>query len=320
VSGCERTPARPTPRDRAGFTLIEVLLTLVIMAGIMVTVTQILNAARASRDAIHNIQEQQLAGPTILQQIENDLRALTIYDRDPRLALRIQNRVIAGFEADSIDFVCTTDGLLPYRENSNDTFRRADLNEVGYHLRARPDSDDFLELYRREDFGVDDKPFEGGEFAFLHDRVKAFEIRVYKEDGVDAEPLEAWGGEGEEENIGLPKWIEIELTLELAPRLVREQLVETHSTVTYKRVFRFPASLSLSQEMGTVPVIPRIEKPTVNTPGGGTGGGGDQTGDKTGYTGKGKKGSGNSGSSGKSGSGSGKGGGGADGAMNGGKR
>jgi prepilin-type N-terminal cleavage/methylation domain-containing protein len=250
----------------AGFTLIEVMLTLVIMAGIMVTVTQILNAARASRDAIHNIQEQELAGPAILQQIENDLRALTLYDRDPRHVLRIQNRVIAGFEADSLDFVCTTDGLLAFREHSNDAFRYADVNEVGYHLRARPDSDDFLELYRREDFGVDDKPFDGGEFAFLHDRVKAFEIRVYREDGVDAEPLEAWGGEGEEEYVGLPKWIEVELTLELAPRLVREQLVETHSTVTYKRVFRFPESLTLAQELGIVPVIPRITKPTTKTP------------------------------------------------------
>jgi hypothetical protein len=41
----------------------------------MVTVTQILTAARMSRDTIHNITEQQLAGPSILQQIENDLRA-----------------------------------------------------------------------------------------------------------------------------------------------------------------------------------------------------------------------------------------------------
>ena len=266
---------RRRARAEAGFTLIEVLLTLVIMAGIMVTVTQILNAARASRDAIHNIQEQQLAGPAILQQIENDLRALTVFARDSRWALRVQNRVIAGFEADSIDFVCTTDGLLPHREHSSDPFRRADLNEVGYHLRSRPDSDDFLELYRREDFGVDDEPFDGGEFAFLHDRVKAFEIRVYEEDGVDAEPVEAWGGEGEE-TTGLPARLEFELTLELAPRLAREQLVVTRATVTYKRVFRFPSGLSQAQELAVVPVIPRIQKPV--TPqaqgqGGGAGGG-----------------------------------------------
>lgn len=260
-------------RRSAGFTLIEVLLTLLIMAGILLTVTQILTAARTSRDSIHNIQEQQLAGPAILQLIENDLRALTLFDRDTRHVLRVENRVLSGFEADSLDFVCTTDGLIPHRERANEDYRRADVNEVGYCLRPNPDSDDFLELYRREDFGLDDKPFEGGQFAFLHDRVKGFEIRVYDEDGVDAEPKEAWGDDGSE-FIGLPARIELELTLELAPRLVREQLIVTRHTVTYKRVLRLPPSLQLAQELALVPIVPRLTKPVVGTPGQNTGGAG----------------------------------------------
>src|SRR5262249_15221466 len=55
---------------RAGFTLVEVLLTLLIMGMIMVSMTQILTAARTSRDTIHNIQETELAGPAILDMIE----------------------------------------------------------------------------------------------------------------------------------------------------------------------------------------------------------------------------------------------------------
>src|SRR6185503_21235329 len=88
--------------------------------------------------------------------------------------------------------------------------------------------------------------------------------RIYREDGVDAEPVESWGDAGSE-FVGLPARIEVELVLELAPRLVREQLVVTHSTVTYKRVLRIPASLAQAQELGVVPVIPRIAKPAVNT-------------------------------------------------------
>jgi type II secretion system protein J len=274
---------------RAGFTLIEVLLALTIMAWIMLQITIVLQSTRTSRDSIHNIQEQQLAGPAILARIESDLRALTLYNRDARYALRVQNRVLSGFEADSLDFVCTTDGLLPHREQANEAYRRADLNEVGYHLRPNPSSDDFLELYRREDFGLDDKPFEGGEFAFLHDRVKGFEIRVYAEDGVEAEPEEEWGED--EELVGLPARLEIELTLELAPRLLRESIVKLDKVVTYKRIFRFPAALAQAQELALVPLIPRIEKPTLQTPGGGTpppeegGGGGDGGGDGRGGTG-----------------------------------
>ncbi len=265
--------------SRSGFTLVEVLLTLLIVAGIMITITQILNAARTSRDAIHNIQEQELAGPAILAQIESDLRGLLLYDRDPRLALRVQHRVLSGFDADGLDFVTTTDGVLPFRARSGEVFRRADANEVGYRLRPNPASDDFLELYRREDFGLDDEPFDGGRFALLHDRVKGFDVQVYREDGVEAEPLEAWGGT-DDEFVGIPPRLEIELTIELAPRLVREQLVTQRNTVTYRRVFRFPQSLLLAQEVGAVPVIPRITAPVPDTPVGGPAAGSQDGGQK----------------------------------------
>ena len=262
---------------RAGFTLVEVLVTLLIMTGIMITVTTILNVARTSRDTIHNIQEQQLAGPAILQRLEEDLRGLFVYDRDPRHALRLQNRMLSGLEADTLDFVTHTDGLMPYRENSGQPFRRADVNEVGYVLRPSPTSDEFLELYRREDPGVDDKPFQGGQFALLHDRVKGLTIRAYSEDGPDAEELESWGGETDE-FVGVPNRLEIELTLELAPRLVREQLVVTRSEVTYRRVIRPPLALQKALEVGLVPLVPELTPPVANAPGAGgagaAGGGG----------------------------------------------
>ena len=64
---------RPS-RSCAAFTLVEVLVTLLIVGGIMLAITQILEAARVSRDTIHNIQETQLAGPAIMDLIERDLR------------------------------------------------------------------------------------------------------------------------------------------------------------------------------------------------------------------------------------------------------
>lgn len=249
--------------QRGGFTLIEVLLTLTIMAGILVTVTRILVSARTTRDTIHNMQEIELAGPAILQRIEDDLRAILVYDRDGRHALRLKNRTVYGFDADSLDFVCTTDGLMPFREQDGRPFLRADVNEVGYRLRANPDSDDFLELYRREDFGVDDQPFDGGGYALLHDRVKGFEVRAYRENGVDAEPEDTWGDD--EEFTGLPAWVEIELTIELSPRLVREQLIDLKKTVTYRRVFRFPPGIVRALEIAPVPVVPRITAPVPST-------------------------------------------------------
>jgi prepilin-type N-terminal cleavage/methylation domain-containing protein len=263
---------------RAGFTLVEVLLTLLIMSGIMLSMTQILTAARISRDTIHNIQETQLAGPAILDLVERDLRGLVTYDRPRAQYLRVRQRVMLGLDGDSLDFVTTTDSLVLHEER--DRFVRTDVNEVGYRLRQSPVSDQFLEIYRREGYGVDEEPFEGGNFQFLHDRVKGFDIQCFDDDGPDAEPIDEWGTERAGEHVGIPARIEITLTLELAPRLVNEQLRIApidRRTVAYRRVIRFPESLRVDDEAIAVPKIPEAQKAqggqganAANTPGGGS--------------------------------------------------
>jgi len=220
----ERTHGVDTRRGRAGFTLVEVLLTLLIMSGIMVALTQILTAARTSRDTIHNIEETTLAGPAVMDLIERDLRGIATFDRTRQLHLRVKNRVLLGMDADSIDFVTSTDSLASFQ--MEDRFVKSDQNEVGYRLRPNPTSpDQFLEIYRREGFGVDDDPFEDGTFMFLHDRVKGFDVQCFAKDGRDEQPIDSWGTDDKPENIGLPARIEISLTLELTPRLVKEQLL-----------------------------------------------------------------------------------------------
>lgn len=264
-------------RARAGFTLAEVLLTLLIMGGIMVSVTQILHAARVSRDTIHYVQETELAGPAILDLVERDLRAVFVYDRPRAAQFRVENRVMLGLDGDSIDFVTGTDSLLLHLDR--DRVVVADVNEVGYRLRPNPDNDDFLEIYRRESPGVDDKPFEDGRFAFLHDRVKAFQVLVFDEDGPDAEPIEEWGQSSvmNDDQQGLPARVEITLTLELAARLPREQLRIVsldRRTVTYRRIVRLPESLRgpvTEMPVATLPLGPSApgQNPAAGAPGGG---------------------------------------------------
>jgi len=255
----DRLAARGAPTNRrAGFTLIEVLLTLMIMGGIMVTIAQILTAARTSRDTIHNIQETQLAGPAILDLVERDIRAISVYDRTRILHLRVKNRVIAGLDGDSLDFVANQKSRVPVV--IDERFARSAVSEIGYRLRIRPNDDQFLEIWRREQFGVDEDPFEGGEYQYLHERVKAFDVQCFTEDGPDSEPVEDWGTERSEENIGLPTRIEVTLVLELAPRLVNEQvsfLSHDRRTLTYKRIIRLPESLRYDEESIPVPMIPK---------------------------------------------------------------
>lgn len=242
--------------SKSGFTLAEVLVTVLIMGGIMVSVTQILYTARISRDNIHNIKESQLAGPAIMDMIERDLRGLFIYNRTKAQHLRVIDDVDMGVDGDSLDFVTTTDNLV--QRYDHDRFLTTTINEVGYRLRPNPEYDNFLEIYRREDAGVDEQPFEGGEFIFLHDRVKGFDIQVFAEDGTDAEPFPEWGGENSED-IGVPARLEITLILELKRRIEREALRMAPTyliEVTYKRVIRLPQSLRIDEPQIIVPLIP----------------------------------------------------------------
>ncbi len=266
---------------RAGFTLVEVLITLLIMSGIMVALTEILTAARTARDTVHNVLETQAAGPAILDLIERDLRGIVTYDTTRVQQLRIKNRVVMGFDADSIDFVTGSDSMVLHQ--LDDRFVRADLNEVGYRLRPSPQNDQFLEIYRRESFGVDDEPFEGGTYQYLHERVKAFDIQVFRKDGPDEEPVDHWNTEEGSEDIGLPARIEITLTLELAPRIVHEQLRVApvdRRTVVYKRILRLPETLRGEEARIPIPAIPTLAAGAGSDPNqqGGANGAGTQVG------------------------------------------
>jgi prepilin-type N-terminal cleavage/methylation domain-containing protein len=273
-----RTPLRAS--GQGGFTLIEIMITLLLMAGILLTITQVLTGARRTRDKIHNLQDAQKAGPAILQRMEQDLRAIYTHDRDRAFTILIRDDTLSGADADHIDFVSAVSSLIKYREDDQEDFHLAPINEVGYHLRRRPDNDDFMEIYRREDFGVDDLPFEGGRYALLHDRVKGFNITVYRADGPEEEPEDFWDAEEDLEMVGLPYRIEIELTIELAPRLTGEQIVFDRRTLTYRHSFHFNTSQRNAMNIQAIPSIPSGDAPVEDDEG--EGGGGEGTDDENG--------------------------------------
>jgi type II secretory pathway component PulJ len=248
-------------RTTAGFTLVEIVVTVLIMGLMLTGITRLLTAVRTSRDLVHNIQEQQLAGPAILDLLERDLRGVFTTSMPLKSHLRVMDNVRAGLDADRIDFLATTDSLIWFGGDERQV--RSDICEVGYCLRTNPDDSDFLEMYRREGFGVDEDVFEGGSYVLVHDHITGFNVEVYSEDGPDADPLEEWGMNSTDiESIGLPASLRISLEIELQPRLLRETQghMRQKQKFLYTRVIRLPESLRLAQKD-----IPRYAIPSAQS-------------------------------------------------------
>ena len=223
-----------------GFTLLEVMISLAIMAMIMATVMQTVDQTRLAVDAIHNIMETENYGPRIIDQMREDLENIAVYDVQEYKVFKGVNRTLLGAEADQMDMLVGSRGRTPVSVPGIEREVFAPINEVGYRLRANPLRDDFMELYRREDPLVDDEPFRDGTYTLLYDRIVSLEIRYTKEPDVNPLWIDDWDSEIRQT---LPFAIDIFLELEVQPRRSLESLNilgANRARLEFNEVFHFP--------------------------------------------------------------------------------
>jgi len=205
---------------RRGFSLLEVLIALAITTSIMAAVIQTLDSVRRGVDTIHNLVETENTGPRILEQLRTDLRRLAVYDVADYKLLKGENDLAFGVESDRLDFVAFAESVVPFEPPGLDPVR-APLNEIGYRLRPNPDRKDFLELYRREDPLLDDRPQEGGSYSLLYDRVVSFDVTYAAQPEISPLWKDDWDSEVER---ALPFAIRVVLEIEVQPRRSLESL------------------------------------------------------------------------------------------------
>lgn len=181
---------------QAGFTLIEVLVTLLITSVMLSAVYTSFVGTVAAKQYSEQIKEAGRTGQAILGLMRRDFEGAMIFS--PGEPAMIGKSGSAGSaDADAVDFVSTSDSRRAVDGKASD------YNEVGYMAYTNEEQTDLLCLYRREDFFLDESPFDGGVLELLDDGVKALTFEYLTEGGWLAE----WQGEG------LPEAVRITITL-----------------------------------------------------------------------------------------------------------
>ncbi|MHC4944058.1 MAG: PulJ/GspJ family protein [Planctomycetota bacterium] len=257
---------------RRGFTLMEIILAIAITGFIMTVVYATLFATIQARDRIEKEGLIAKVGPAILDMIERDVSGVWAWNIHKNDVFFGESRSLGGMPADPFHMITTTDSTIV--ETSDDEPVRSDLCEVSYRLRSNPAAPELLQLFRRQDFHVDDKITEGGNFELIYSRIISFEVYYYRDLFEGSDRFDEW--EAKKRNR-LPAALEIFLSLEIDPRLAGYSLedMEKRPVQDFHRVIFFPRSAELT--MAVRPVVPTyVEPEDENTgPGAGGGGGGD---------------------------------------------
>ncbi len=181
---------RPT---QSGFTLIEVMLATAITGILFTGLFMTVSGAAETRNALANHTTPYVLGPAILDLLANDLANAYFYDIKDTDVFLGANAELNGREADALSFLASSKTNAPEEFEKND-LRESWINELSYVMRRGPGGTDFLELWRREDFYVDDHPHSDGEFLLVYDKVHSLSIQY-----VARNPMTEGGVSGPEE-------------------------------------------------------------------------------------------------------------------------
>ena len=180
---------------RRGFTLLEVMVAITVLTVVVSFVYQVLQNSVRGQDMVREGLRTPKVQNAILGQIFKDFRYLYWDGFTGDTGFIGESGMVGGKDADHVDFVTSRPSRMAQldEENVQDPVP-SPLTEVGYALRMSDENSDYLELYRREDWFVDDNPVRGGKYTLIYDKITKFDLLYFPipEENVDGKGLKDW--------------------------------------------------------------------------------------------------------------------------------
>lgn len=185
-------------RPSAGFTLVELTVAILLVSITMAFIYQKLWYTVRTRDMLVRELESPKIESAVLDMIARDFRFL--YYQEALLPGNSgfwgRSKSLNAKDADRVDFLTSRVSRIAELEDATAQPGDSPLGEVGYACRPNDANSKWLELWRREDYFVDDDPTDGGKFSLVYDKVRRFSLRYYPtpEAGAtdDKNGLEEW--------------------------------------------------------------------------------------------------------------------------------
>ena len=156
-------------KPQKGFTLLEVIMCLVLVAIISATTYSVLIFTLENKEKVEKRSLQNKVGQAILKLVSRDLEGL--------YTLNVDNPFegVDDGTHDSINFTSTVSSM-PDEEGVS-----SNLIEVGYKLvpNEAEGKEDLYILLRRESYSIEKNPLKGGNFYEVYDQVKDFNLQYY---------------------------------------------------------------------------------------------------------------------------------------------
>lgn len=203
-----------TPSGRGGFTLLEAIVAIGILAGITGSLFLIFRNSALIQEAARHQGDMTAMGRIAMVRMEREISLAFLSSEKKNRAGGTGDNYDDTFETmffgedsdpfDTLNFTSRSHRKL-YRDS-----KECSLTEVGYYEEIDRESHHF-KLMHREEERIDGEPTEGGDVMVLAKGVKEFNLRYF--DDTKNEWLDEWDTAGMDQLNRLPRSVEVTLVI-----------------------------------------------------------------------------------------------------------